>query len=122
MNAEIERLALQAEDAGKAGDTGAVAKAHEDIASIMAIMPHRYPFLLVDRITELEPGKRVVGLKNVSINEPFFQFWKVLATNDLDHPSAPQFFHRLEDACDWLGLDAAGTAEVVAVARAGCAR
>jgi UDP-3-O-[3-hydroxymyristoyl] N-acetylglucosamine deacetylase/3-hydroxyacyl-[acyl-carrier-protein] dehydratase len=37
------------------------------------IMPHRYPFLLVDRITELEPGKRVVGLKNVSINEPFFQ-------------------------------------------------
>ncbi len=46
---------------------------HWDIASIMAIMPHRYPFLLVDRITELEPGKRVVGLKNVSINEPFFQ-------------------------------------------------
>lgn len=46
---------------------------HWDIASIMEIMPHRYPFLLVDRITELEPGKRVVGLKNVSINEPFFQ-------------------------------------------------
>lgn len=46
---------------------------HWDIASIMEIMPHRYPFLLVDRITELVPGKRVVGLKNVSINEPFFQ-------------------------------------------------
>lgn len=46
---------------------------HWDIASIMEIMPHRYPFLLVDRITELEPGRRVVGLKNVSINEPFFQ-------------------------------------------------
>lgn len=46
---------------------------HWDIASIMEIMPHRYPFLLVDRITELEPGKRVVGIKNVSINEPFFQ-------------------------------------------------
>ncbi len=44
-----------------------------DIASIMEIMPHRYPFLLVDRIISLEPGKRVVGLKNVSINEPFFQ-------------------------------------------------
>ena len=43
-----------------------------DIASIMEIMPHRYPFLLVDRIIELEPGKRVVGIKNVSINEPFF--------------------------------------------------
>lgn len=46
---------------------------HWDIASIMEIMPHRYPFLLVDRITELEPGRRVVGLKNVTINEPFFQ-------------------------------------------------
>jgi beta-hydroxyacyl-ACP dehydratase FabZ len=40
---------------------------------IIRILPHRYPFLLVDRITELEPGKRVVGLKNVTANEPFFQ-------------------------------------------------
>jgi UDP-3-O-[3-hydroxymyristoyl] N-acetylglucosamine deacetylase/3-hydroxyacyl-[acyl-carrier-protein] dehydratase len=45
---------------------------HWDIGSIMEIMPHRYPFLLVDRIVELEPGVRVVGYKNVSINEPFF--------------------------------------------------
>ena len=44
-----------------------------DIVSIMEIMPHRYPFLLVDRIIDLEPGKRVVGIKNVTINEPFFQ-------------------------------------------------
>ena len=44
-----------------------------DIVSIMEIMPHRYPFLLVDRIVELVPGKRVVGVKNVTINEPFFQ-------------------------------------------------
>lgn len=43
-----------------------------DIASIMKVMPHRYPLLLVDRILELETGKRVVGIKNVSINEPFF--------------------------------------------------
>jgi 3-hydroxyacyl-[acyl-carrier-protein] dehydratase len=40
---------------------------------IIKVLPHRYPFLLVDRITELEPGKRIVGLKNVTINEPFFQ-------------------------------------------------
>ena len=40
---------------------------------IIKILPHRYPFLFVDRITELELGKRVVGIKNVSINEPFFQ-------------------------------------------------
>ena len=40
---------------------------------IQELLPHRYPFLMVDRITELEPGARAVGLKNVSINEPFFQ-------------------------------------------------
>jgi 3-hydroxyacyl-[acyl-carrier-protein] dehydratase len=40
---------------------------------IMKMLPHRYPFLLVDRIVELEVGKRVVGIKNVTINEPFFQ-------------------------------------------------
>lgn len=40
---------------------------------IQEIIPHRFPFLLVDRIIEIEEGKRAVGLKNVSINEPFFQ-------------------------------------------------
>ena len=40
---------------------------------IIGMLPHRYPFLLVDTITELEPGKRVVGVKNVTSNEPFFQ-------------------------------------------------
>lgn len=40
---------------------------------IREILPHRYPFLLVDKITDLEPGKRAVGVKNVSANEPFFQ-------------------------------------------------
>ena len=40
---------------------------------IQESLPHRYPFLLVDRILELELGKRVVGIKNVTINEPFFQ-------------------------------------------------
>jgi UDP-3-O-[3-hydroxymyristoyl] N-acetylglucosamine deacetylase/3-hydroxyacyl-[acyl-carrier-protein] dehydratase len=43
------------------------------IEDIMRILPHRYPFLLVDRILEQEAGKRVVGIKNVTINEPFFQ-------------------------------------------------
>lgn len=42
------------------------------IREIQDIIPHRYPFLLVDRITELEPGKRAAGFKNVTINEPFF--------------------------------------------------
>jgi len=44
-----------------------------EIEEIMKILPHRYPFLLVDRIIELEEQKRVVGIKNVTINEPFFQ-------------------------------------------------
>ena len=43
------------------------------IEEIMKVLPHRYPFLLVDRIIELEEKKRIVGLKNVTINEPFFQ-------------------------------------------------
>ncbi len=44
-----------------------------DIKEIMKIIPHRYPFLLIDRILELEEGKRAVAIKNVSMNEPFFQ-------------------------------------------------
>ncbi|MFC3040360.1 3-hydroxyacyl-ACP dehydratase FabZ [Virgibacillus xinjiangensis] len=44
-----------------------------DIEQIKETIPHRYPFLLVDKVTEMEEGKRVVGLKNVSANEPFFQ-------------------------------------------------
>jgi UDP-3-O-[3-hydroxymyristoyl] N-acetylglucosamine deacetylase/3-hydroxyacyl-[acyl-carrier-protein] dehydratase len=39
----------------------------------MQYLPHRYPMLLVDRIIEFDPGKRIVGIKNVTINEPFFQ-------------------------------------------------
>ncbi len=43
-----------------------------DINEIMNILPHRYPFLLIDKIIEMEVGKSIVGIKNVSINEPFF--------------------------------------------------
>ena len=44
-----------------------------DIQEIMGLLPHRYPFLLLDRIIEFEPAKRLVAIKNVTINEPFFQ-------------------------------------------------
>ena len=44
-----------------------------DAERIAAILPHRYPILLVDRVIELEPGQRIVALKNVTLNEPFFQ-------------------------------------------------
>jgi beta-hydroxyacyl-ACP dehydratase FabZ len=43
------------------------------ISEIMENLPHRYPFVMVDRVVELEPGHRIVTLKNVTINEPFFQ-------------------------------------------------
>ncbi len=44
-----------------------------DIKEILACLPHKFPFLLVDRIKEVDPGKSVVAIKNVTINEPFFQ-------------------------------------------------
>ncbi len=44
-----------------------------DINEIMKLLPHRYPFLLVDRVIECEPGKRIVSIKNVTMNEPFFE-------------------------------------------------
>ena len=44
-----------------------------DIQEIMKLLPHRYPFILIDRVLELTPGERIVALKNVTINEPFFQ-------------------------------------------------
>jgi beta-hydroxyacyl-ACP dehydratase FabZ len=53
------------------------------ITEIMDFLPHRYPFLLVDRIVEMEAQKRIVGIKNVSINEPFFQ------GHFPDHPIMP---------------------------------
>jgi 3-hydroxyacyl-[acyl-carrier-protein] dehydratase len=44
-----------------------------DAREIQRLIPHRYPLLLIDRVVEIEPGKRIIGLKNVSANEPFFQ-------------------------------------------------
>jgi 3-hydroxyacyl-[acyl-carrier-protein] dehydratase len=44
-----------------------------DIKEILSLLPHRYPFLMVDKVIELEPDVKAVGIKNVTINEPFFQ-------------------------------------------------
>lgn len=54
-----------------------------DVEQIQRLLPHRYPFLMIDRVTELDVGKRIVGYKNVSINEPFFQ------GHFPDHPVMP---------------------------------
>jgi beta-hydroxyacyl-ACP dehydratase FabZ len=48
-------------------------KTKYDIQKIMEFLPHRYPFLLIDRVIELVPGDKIIALKNVTINEPFFQ-------------------------------------------------
>jgi len=50
-----------------------MAEEQYDINKILSVLPHRYPFLLVDRLTDLVPGEKAAGLKNVTINEPFFQ-------------------------------------------------
>ena len=46
--------------------------AEMDIQEILAVLPHRYPFLLVDRVLEVTPGERIAAIKNVTVNEPFF--------------------------------------------------
>lgn len=63
-------IALARAIARTAGRTGPMSM---DIGRILAVIPHRYPFLLVDRIVEIIDGRKIVGLKNVTINEPFFQ-------------------------------------------------
>ena len=55
-----------------APDASPEAKPMMDIQQILSILPHRYPFLLIDRVVELERKKRIVVLKNVTVNEPFF--------------------------------------------------
>jgi UDP-3-O-[3-hydroxymyristoyl] N-acetylglucosamine deacetylase/3-hydroxyacyl-[acyl-carrier-protein] dehydratase len=67
LNAEMARELLRAAGLAPA-DPSAM-----EIGEILKALPHRYPFLLVDRVLELEPGRRVVALKNVSSNEPYFQ-------------------------------------------------
>jgi UDP-3-O-[3-hydroxymyristoyl] N-acetylglucosamine deacetylase/3-hydroxyacyl-[acyl-carrier-protein] dehydratase len=70
MNVELVR---QLTEAARRQATAADAGPALDIRQISRILPHRYPFLLVDRVLELDPGRRAVGVKNVTINEPFFQ-------------------------------------------------
>ncbi len=55
------------------GHSRAITQPAMDIRSILRILPHRYPMVLVDRVLEMEPDRRAVGIKNVTINEPFFQ-------------------------------------------------
>lgn len=57
----------------KSPDTKTAVIGPLDVRAIQALLPHRFPFLLLDRVIELEPGKRAVAIKNVTISEPFFQ-------------------------------------------------
>jgi 3-hydroxyacyl-[acyl-carrier-protein] dehydratase len=54
-------------------DTAIKTELPVDVRRIFEMLPHRYPFLLIDRVTAFEPGKRLTALKNVTVNEPFFQ-------------------------------------------------
>ncbi len=77
LNAELARKLLRVFGRGPEGLPKAAAPAEDgstlEICEILRALPHRYPFLLVDRVIALEPGRRVVALKNVTYNEPFFQ-------------------------------------------------
>jgi UDP-3-O-[3-hydroxymyristoyl] N-acetylglucosamine deacetylase/3-hydroxyacyl-[acyl-carrier-protein] dehydratase len=70
-NAALVRRLKQ--DADHAEKTASPRRGLYELTDILEVLPHRYPFLLVDRIVELQDGKRVVGIKNVTFNEPFFQ-------------------------------------------------
>lgn len=96
-----------------------------DIRAIMNSIPHRYPFLLVDRVLEIEPGKRIVALKNVTMNEPFFQghfpeipvFPGVLVIEALAQAGAVLLLHDMPDRDSKLvyftGIDAARFRRIV---------
>ena len=71
QNVDLVRAILRQESERRRKE--AAAKGQLDIREIMRILPHRYPFLLIDRVTELEGFKRAVGIKNVTINELYFQ-------------------------------------------------
>jgi 3-hydroxyacyl-[acyl-carrier-protein] dehydratase len=96
-----------------------------DIKGIMDSLPHRYPFLLVDRVLELTPAKRIVAIKNVTFNEPFFQghfpgapvMPGVLIIEALAQAGAVLMLHDLADRHDRLvyftGIDNARFRRVV---------
>ncbi len=72
LNAALVRRLLRAVERVRRVGPGA-GDSPLEIAAIMKILPHRYPFLLVDRVLELDPGRRILALKNITCNEPFFQ-------------------------------------------------
>ncbi len=60
-------------DEAASGDPDAAVPGHADITRIKRMIPHRYPFLLIDAVRDIRKGRSAVGIKNVSVNEPFFQ-------------------------------------------------
>jgi UDP-3-O-[3-hydroxymyristoyl] N-acetylglucosamine deacetylase/3-hydroxyacyl-[acyl-carrier-protein] dehydratase len=72
LNAELARKLIRAAERDHSHSHPAEPSILE-IGAILKALPHRYPFLLVDRVVALDPGRRIVALKNVSYNEPFFQ-------------------------------------------------
>ena len=72
LNHALARRLVEAIDVETRGEAGS-GKAVMDIRKVMSLLPHRYPFLMIDRVIEMDGDRRAVAVKNVSINEPFFQ-------------------------------------------------
>jgi 3-hydroxyacyl-[acyl-carrier-protein] dehydratase len=68
----ILKLAMSETPEAPANESAAAPKTSYDITEIMSILPHRYPFLLIDRVVEIERKQRIVAIKNVTVNEPHF--------------------------------------------------
>ena len=94
----MEHEAPMTDDAAATETAGDVALPLE-AADIMRIIPHRYPFLLIDRVVELEPGKRVVAMKSVTANEPqFTAALKARQELDKDADNVPKTYRAGERA------------------------
>ena len=80
-------------------------KSNYDIQDILKVLPHRYPFVLIDRITDVKPGESVTAMKNLTFNEPYFQghfpgqpvMPGVLSLESLAQTTAFLMLHELED-------------------------
>ena len=107
---------LDADDPRNAGDWITLDR-DSDVSDLSLEVTARLKALLTEKVRRLSAIKPVRSaiVSSRRINQPFFQFWRILVATDPNHASEPNFFPELEPALGWLGLDEAGRAEVAAI-------